>query len=177
MPIPTPNHPRSTPPVFPINLHCTQKLREKLKHELSDPMPTDHWMGSWYAAVLMWKPQVVLLVNELTLLPVLMPLAPSSTLAQRLPAEIQRVLLGLGMPSPAIDLAPGNWSEAAVCKTASRSLVGTLNEFCFLAEAYRDGRSKVEDLLGMALRLANTPCGGAAGYRYPVDLVKQRLLH
>jgi hypothetical protein len=31
-------------------------------------------LGSWYATVLLWKPQVALLVNEKTLLPVLMPL-------------------------------------------------------------------------------------------------------
>lgn len=33
-------------------------------------------LGTWYATVLFWKPRVVLLVNESTLLPVLMPLAP-----------------------------------------------------------------------------------------------------
>jgi hypothetical protein len=37
-------------------------------------------LGSWYATVLLWKPQVALLVNEKTLLPVLMPLAPAKDL-------------------------------------------------------------------------------------------------
>jgi hypothetical protein len=34
---------------------------------------------------LFWKPQVVLLVNEKTLLPVLMPLAPARNLMARFP--------------------------------------------------------------------------------------------
>jgi hypothetical protein len=33
-------------------------------------------LGQWYATAVFWKPQVALFVNESTLLPVLMPLAP-----------------------------------------------------------------------------------------------------
>lgn len=158
-----------------LNLHCTQKLRDKLKAEPVLPVPTDHWLGTWYATVLMWRPQLVLLVNEQTLLPVLMPAAPASTLVQRLPAGIKRMLLAIGVSTSTVDQALGDLKAAAICKTASRSLVGTMNEFCFLAESYRGGMSTV-DQLGIALRLAQTPCGGKAGYRYPVDLVKQKLL-
>jgi hypothetical protein len=32
-------------------------------------------LGPWYATVLFWRPRVTLLVNESTLLPVLLPLA------------------------------------------------------------------------------------------------------
>ena len=45
-------------------------------------------LGEWYATALLWKPQVALLVNETTLLPALMPLAPAATLSTRIaPAE------------------------------------------------------------------------------------------
>lgn len=36
-------------------------------------------LGPWYATVLFWRPRVALLVNESTLRPVLMPLAPAAT--------------------------------------------------------------------------------------------------
>lgn len=40
----------------------------------------DHALEPVVATALFWKPQVALLVNEPTLLPVLMPLAPAATL-------------------------------------------------------------------------------------------------
>jgi hypothetical protein len=33
------------------------------------------------------------------------------------------------------------------------------------------------DPLSLSLTLAKVPCGGKAGYRYPVDLVKKMLMH
>jgi hypothetical protein len=42
-------------------------------------------LGQWYATALRWRPQVALLVNEPTLLPVLMPLALAATLLARIP--------------------------------------------------------------------------------------------
>jgi hypothetical protein len=45
------------------------------------------------------------------------------------------------------------WRTAA---TANRSVVGVMNEFSFLADAWRDAHG---DLLALAVRLAATPCG------------------
>jgi hypothetical protein len=49
-------------------------------------------LGPWYATALFWRPQVALLVNESTLLPVLMPLAPAATLPARAGGHIAEVL-------------------------------------------------------------------------------------
>jgi hypothetical protein len=58
-------------------LHCTKKLLDRIKPSIaaSLPPPTTA-LGNWYATALFWKPQLALLVNERTLLPVLMPLRP-----------------------------------------------------------------------------------------------------
>ena len=45
-----------------------------------------------------------------------------------------------------------------VATTANRSVVGIMNEFTYLAEAYR-GDTPAPDLLALAMRLAATPCG------------------
>ena len=50
----------------------------------------------------------------------------------------------------------------------NRSVVGTMNEFAFLAEAYREGM----DLLARSMRLADTPCG-AIKYDYPQRLLQE----
>jgi hypothetical protein len=159
-----------------FNLHCTQKLRDRLKSEVSPPAPVQHWLGSWYATSLPWRPQMALLVNEQTLLPVLMPLAPATTMVQRIPGEILRVIQALDLSTMQIEAELDSMHVAVVCKTASRSMLGTMNEFCFLAEGYR-GIKGMLDPLSLSLTLAKVPCGGKTGYRYPVDLVKQKLLH
>ena len=48
--------------------------------------------------------------------------------------------------------------DCRLAKTANRSVVGIMNEFTFLAEAYRSD-TPGPDLLALALRLAATPCG------------------
>ena len=159
-----------------FNLYCTQKLRDRLKSDVSPPVLVQHWLCSWYATSLPWRPQMVLLVNEQTLLPVLMPLAPAATLMHRIPGEVLRVLQALDLSTVQIEAELDSWRGAVVCKTASRSLVGTMNEFCFLAEGYRDMKGML-DPLSLSLTLAKVPCGGKAGYRYPVDLVKKMLMH
>jgi hypothetical protein len=48
--------------------------------------------------------------------------------------------------------------DRRLAKTASRSVVGIMNEFTFLAETYR-GDTPAPDLLALATGLATTPCG------------------
>jgi hypothetical protein len=48
--------------------------------------------------------------------------------------------------------------DRRLAKTANRSVVGIMNEFTFLAEAYR-GDTPAPDLPALAIRLAATPCG------------------
>ena len=74
-------------------LHCTKKLLDRVTPSVlsSGPPPTTV-LGNWYATALFWKPQVALLVNERTLLPVLMSLAPASTLTARFPDALASLL-------------------------------------------------------------------------------------
>jgi hypothetical protein len=66
----------------------TERLlgRIKLSIKVTMPPPTTA-LGNWYATVRLWKPQLAPLVNERTLLPILMPLAPASSLAARFSVE------------------------------------------------------------------------------------------
>ena len=53
-------------------------------------------LGDWFATALFWKPQVALLVNQRTLLPVCMPLAPAAKLVSRVPDAIATALRNQG---------------------------------------------------------------------------------
>ncbi len=64
----------------------------------------------------------------------------------------------LGLDPRFIDVEVRAMSEHRFAKTASRSVVGSMNDFAYLASAYRDA-SETGDLLALSLRLAHTPCG------------------
>jgi hypothetical protein len=141
-----------------FSLHCTKKLLDRIKPELEAPRAGTTRLGNWYATALFWKPQVALVVNERTLLPVFLPLAPAATLAQRFPIALREVLRALDMPAEFIDSEISGMGEVVYAKTANRSVLGVMNEFVYLAEGYRDQDGSV-DPVGLSLRLAGTPCG------------------
>jgi hypothetical protein len=140
-------------------IYATKKLLERTKAPLGDPVEGSSSLGNWYATVWFWKPQVALFVNERTLLPVLMPLAPASTLASRFPAALRQVLDSHGVDPRFVDAEMEAMGGATYAKTASRSMLGVMNEFGYLGEAYRDSGRIDDDLITLALELANTPMG------------------
>ena len=140
------------------SLHCTKKLLDRIKPSLAISLPPSTTvLGNWYATVLFWKPQLALLVNERTLLPVLMPLAPASTMTERFPAELAAALSRHGATQAFIEREVAAMAEVTVAKTANRSVVGTMNEFSFLAAGYRE-YLETSNLASLAMRLAGTPC-------------------
>ncbi len=145
-----------------FRLHCTKKLLDRIKPEICAPGPSDTALGSWYATVLFWKPQIALLVSERTLLPVLMPLAPAATLARRFPAQLALVLREHGVSSEFIAQEVWRMDKVQYAKTANRSVVGILNEFVKQAEfwlaAYAYEKGDDDDLLAISAKLAETPC-------------------
>ena len=129
----------------------------------AEPLPnSSKALGSWYATALPWRPQAVLLVSEPTLLPVVMPLAPAATLVRRFPGELARVLFAHDMPADFIEREIAAMDECVVAKTASRSLLGMLNEFSFLADVFRVSPERA-DMLALSLKLATVPCGPLKG--------------
>ncbi|NBW46191.1 MAG: hypothetical protein EBR45_11645 [Betaproteobacteria bacterium] len=61
-----------------FTLYCTKKLLDRIGRPVTVPEPASTHLGNWYATALLWKPQMALMVNERTLLPVLLPLAPAA---------------------------------------------------------------------------------------------------
>lgn len=144
------------------SLHATKKLRDRAKQPVlaavADPTT---WLGNWYATVLFWRPQLVLLVNERTLFPVLMPLAPAATVLDRFPIALGETLAAAEVESQFIDAELAEMNDRRWAKTASRSVLGIMNEFTFLAS---DSRHRHDfDPIGLALWLAQTPCGPLYG--------------
>jgi Domain of unknown function (DUF6933) len=115
-------------------------------------------LGDWYVNVLFWKPQVALFVSGATLLPVLMPFAPAATLLDRFPPAVLAQLQAHEVPRSVTERELAEMEPRRLAKTASRSVLGVMNEFKYLADVYAkvDGET---DLLALSMRLARTPCG------------------
>lgn len=117
-----------------FTLHCTAKLRGRLKRPLwRQRQPATTMLGDWYATVLFWKPQVALLINERTLLPVILPLAPADSLLERIGPAVAQVMAWHAVVPWLIETEAAAMAQVEVAKTANRSVVGTMNEFAFEA--------------------------------------------
>jgi hypothetical protein len=158
-------------------VRATKKLLDRIgPPNLGDEEQSTTLMGQWYATAIFWKPQVALFVNEPTLLPVLMPLAPAATLLARFPQQAAAALAAHGTSDAVIDEELRQMRDRRLAKTANRSVVGIMNEFTFLAEAYR-GDTPEPDLLALAIRLAATPCGPLYSKHVSPDRELAALLH
>ena len=160
-----------------FTIHATKKLLDRVKQPVRPPVtePTPA-LGNWYATAIFWKPQqVALLINERTLLPLFMPLAPASSLLSRFPDHLTDLLEAIGVPREVVEAEIALMGEGSYSKTASRSRLGSMNDFVRLAGYYRaDGQA--QDLLALSARLAQTPCGPLfETYTYPDSAVRALL--
>lgn len=99
----------------------------------------------------------MLLVNESTLLPVLMPLAPARTRPTRIADHVSAVLLAHQVPAGIVDQERRHMQACQFGTTRNRSTVGVMIELVRLAEIHHDDDPAV-DLMELAVRLARTPC-------------------
>lgn len=149
-------------------VYATKKLLDRLKEPLEDPVaePTTK-LGNWYAKPIFWKPQYALFVSESTFLPVLVPLAPASTLLRRFPIVLAMTLEAHGVPRSFINEEIDAMQSVGVSKTRSRQLVGVLNELAFHADISRRYESETSEL-AIAMMLSRTPIGiRGKSYRFP----------
>ena len=138
-------------------VYGTKKFRDRVKEPLvALGEPSSTVLRDWYATVLFWKPQVALFVNEPTLLPVLVPLAPAASVIERFPPSLAAVLEAHGISRAFIDSEVAEMKRHRTTKTNNRSVVGIMNEFAFLAG--HDRAAGIDDLIFLSVRLAETPC-------------------
>lgn len=99
-------------------VRATKKLLDRIgPPTLRDGEQSSTLLGQWFTTALPWRRQVALLVNEPTLLPVLMPLAPAATLPARAARRIAAIL--------AVHATPGAVIEEELRHPAARCTAGT----------------------------------------------------
>jgi hypothetical protein len=136
----------------------TKKLRDRLKGApAADAEESTTALGDWFANALFWRPQVALLVNSRTLLPVFMELAPAATLLERAPAAIEAILRRHGVDETFLAAERRAMGEVRIAPTNDRRVVGVMNEFAFHGEwLFKEGQ---RDLEALSLRMSSLIIG------------------
>jgi hypothetical protein len=159
-----------------VIIHGTRKFLDRVGAPKASPdEPSTIVLGSWYANVWFWRPQVALFVSEATLLPVLVPLTPARSVVQRFGAVLEEVLKAHGVAHTFIDGELAEMAEHRLAKTASRSVLGIMNEFAFLAE-HHPVRGPDLDLVALSMKLSEVPCSPLYGRSGSPDRELQTLV-
>jgi hypothetical protein len=139
-------------------LRCTQKLLDRVNAVPDpEPEPPDTVLGDWYAnLVRVGRTQMVLAVSERTLLPVVAPAKDGRTAARRVADAVESMLVSIGIPAEAVIAERDAMRDVVVAKTASRRVLGSLNDLAFQLQV---GLNHFPDrtLLEHSLWLARTP--------------------
>jgi hypothetical protein len=146
-------------------LRGTKKLRDRVKGSpVGDGDGSTTLLGDWFATALFWRPQVVLLVNRRTLLPVFVELAPATTLPDRAPAAIEAVLRRHGVDETFLEREREAMRDVRVAPTDDRSVLGVMNEMVVHATwARQDGEQDLEELSLRLSKLVLGPLRARAG--------------
>jgi hypothetical protein len=136
----------------------TKKLRDRVKGPpAADGEASTTALGDWFANALFWRPQLALLVNRRTLLPVFMDLAPAATLLERAPAAIESVLRLHGVDEAFLDAERTAMSEVRIAPTNDRRTIGVMNELAFHGEwLWKEGQHGLGEL---SLRMSSLIVG------------------
>ncbi|HRW09793.1 MAG TPA: hypothetical protein P5121_32050 [Caldilineaceae bacterium] len=153
----------------------TKKLAKQLRYTLS---PTNQEsttrLGDWYANKYQFgRNHWILCVSERARLPVLLPAKDAKNFPARLQETLQLLLTAFGISPSLIQGEIAEMQEIVYAKSASRSVLGTMNDYG-TALSFYDLRT-ANPLMGYeaSLWLAEIP-SGAMAYERP-DVVTPRL--
>lgn len=139
-----------------FTLRCTRKLLKRLGAQPSSEAITPTTvLGDWYANLLYRRPrQLVLAMNERSLLCVLVPAAPVDRLGQRLRDAVGDLLLEIGVPSPLAAVEMQAMEPMSIGATASRAVLACMNNAVLQLEGYPGGDAGGAALRDLTLYLA-----------------------
>ena len=142
-----------------VVLRCIQKLLARLKQadNLATVESTTR-LGDWYGNILqLGRRQHLLFISERSRLPVVIPIREGKHLPSVLPDAVCEVLAHVGIAAEDIADERSRMSEIAFGRTRNRSLLGTLNDFAFMAQVGNARRPEPETQDELMRFLAQTP--------------------
>jgi hypothetical protein len=156
-----------------VVLRCTQKLLVRLKRaDVSPGQESTTRLGDWYGNILrIGRQQHLLFISEHSRLPVIIPIREARRLETIFSDAVCAALSAVGVVSDDIADERSRMSAITFGKTRNRSLLGTLNDFAFMAQ-YGNGQQqepeRPEDLMRFLARTPILPLAGAN----PIELTR-----
>lgn len=150
-----------------FTLRCTRALLKRLAANPNpSPLAPTTKLGDWYANLLYTRPQqLILCVSEKTLLPVVMAAKGPEPVEVRLTARVGEMLRAMGLAETVVAAELANMAEATISTTASRRVLGSMNDFAFMLDSHL---SHGDTLMAAALGLSEAPCS-------PIDMMSPKM--
>jgi hypothetical protein len=154
-------------------LRCTQKLLARLKQVENLPaVESTTRLRDWYGNILqLGRRQHLLFISERSRLSVVIPIREGKRLAEIFPDAVCEALSNVGVAASDIADERSRMSEIAFGRTRNRSLLGTLNDFAFMAQvgnARRPEPETPEELMRFLAQTPILPLDGAS----PIELTR-----
>jgi hypothetical protein len=161
-------------------IHCTRKLLKELDVPLIEPdkilLPTEG-LGNWYANLIrIDRRRCLLFTNEKTLYTFLIP----KVLKANLKNIEQEFLINLsynlqyeGFRLDVINRVIREYQEMGFTKTASKKVLGSMNQLAFEYEVLVEQKEGLENIGILELnKHLNRTIMGALKYKYPIEVLK-----
>ena len=142
-----------------VVLRCTQKLLVRLNKVGALPtVESTTRLGDWYGNILrIGRRQHLLFISERSRLPVVIPIRETKRLGTVFPDAVCEMLVNVGVTASDIAEERLRMSDLGFARTRNRSLLGTLNDFAFMAQSMDAGRAESESPEKLMRFLSQTP--------------------
>lgn len=140
-------------------LRCTQKLLVRLKQTGDMPaVESTTRLGDWYGNILrLGRRQYLLFISERSRLPVVLSIGEAKRLTAVFPGAVCEVLANVGIAAADVADEHSRMLEIAFGRTRNRSLLGTMNDFAFMALHGHRNRHEPDSPEELVRFLAQTP--------------------
>jgi len=142
-----------------LTIRCTRKLLKHLGAEVASErmLPTNR-LGDWYANLLFTRSaRLIICVSERSLLSVFVEARDPTSFIPRFQERVLSGLRRMGAASDVVDCEARAMAQIRIGATASRRVLGSLNDLASLARFTIEGHPDI-DLGKVAIELAETPC-------------------
>ena len=164
-------------------IHCTQKLLKELDVPIIVPDKThsdSQGPGNWYANLIkIDRKKCLLFTNEKTLYSFLIPHIKKATLKNIVNEFMITLNFNLqyeGFSLEVISKVMEDYEKIGFAKTASRKVLGSMNELAFQYEVLIMGKEGLGNVKILELNhTINRTIMGAIKYKYPIEALKKVL--
>ena len=161
-----------------VTIRCTRKLYKYLEIiPLEAPEPPTGALGDWYANLIpTYAGDLIIFVNERSLVTVAMPVWEFENIIPLFRDRVENLLMMIGIEQEIIDREISHLEPVQFARTASRSVLGSMNDIAWNYQIISEEAEFVAhlSLSDAELKLSQMP-SGVLKYRFPSEVALELL--